>query len=232
MTRCVAGAAGASAAAGAGEPAPPAARVRLTSDMSNYATPALTSRTVSGPRVLGDTLPGARVRDLLLVVAGAGLVGLLAQISIKLSFTPVPLTGQTMGVLLVGTALGWRRGAAALTLYAAAGLIGLPWFAGGQSGYVGANFGYILGFIAAAAACGYLAERRADRRLISAVAAMVVGEVVMYVIGVGWLAADLHIGVGRALALGFVPFWIGDAIKCALAAGLLPSAWRLLGARH
>jgi biotin transport system substrate-specific component len=199
--------------------------------MSNYANPPFSSQLAARPRVLGDLLPGERVRDLLLVIAGAALVGLLAQISIRLSFTPVPLTGQTMGVLLVGTALGSRRGTAALTLYALAGLAGLPWFAGGQSGYVGANFGYILGFIAAAGACGYLAERRADRRLLSAIPAMVLGEVVMYVIGVGWLAVDMHWSIGYAISEGFVPFWIGDAIKCALAAGLLPSAWRLLGAR-
>ena len=181
--------------------------------------------------MLGDTLPGERVRDVLLVVAGAGLVGLLAQITIHLSFTPVPITGQTLGVLLVGTSLGLRRGTAALALYTLAGLAGLPWFAAGTSGYVGASFGYILGFIAAAAVCGYLAERRADRKLLSAIPAMVIGEVVMYVIGVGWLAIDLHVGVGKAISLGFLPFWIGDAIKCALAAGLLPSTWRLLGDR-
>ena len=197
--------------------------------MSNYANPVLTSRTLPNTRVLGDALPGERVRDVLLVVAGAGLVGLLAQISFHLSFTPVPITAQTLGVLVVGTSLGLRRGAAALVLYAAAGLIGVPWFAQGGSGYVGAAFGYILGFIAAAAICGYLAERRADRRLISAVPAMIVGEVVMYVIGVAWLAVDLHVGIGKAISLGFVPFWIGDAIKCALAAGLLPTAWKLAG---
>jgi hypothetical protein len=133
--------------------------------MSNYANPVLSSTTFPRERVLGDTLPGERVRDVLLVVAGAGLVGALAQFSVHLSGTPVPITGQTVAVLLVGTSLGWRRGAAALALYAAAGLIGVPWFAYGQHGYVGANFGYILGFVAAAAVCGYLAELRADRRL-------------------------------------------------------------------
>lgn len=198
--------------------------------MSNIATPAINT-SIPRARVLGDTLPGTRTRDVVLVVGGAGLVGLLAQITIHLSFTPVPITGQTLGVLLVGTALGWRRGMAALVLYAAAGLIGVPWFAAGASGYVGANFGYILGFIVSAAVCGYLAERHADRRLVTAVPAMVVGEVLMYVIGVAWLAADLKIGIGKAITLGFVPFWIADSIKCLLAAGLLPSAWRLVGAR-
>jgi len=197
--------------------------------MSNYANPVLSNGQLAGARVLGDTIPGARARDAALVVAGAGLVGLLAQITVHLGFTPVPLTGQTLGVLLVGTALGLRRGTAALTLYALAGLAGVPWFAGGQSGYVGASFGYILGFIAAAALCGYLAERRADRRVLSAIPAMILGEAAMYVLGVGWLAVDLHVGVGKAIALGFTPFWIGDSIKCALAAGLLPGTWRLLG---
>lgn len=182
--------------------------------------------------MLGDTLPGERVRDILLVVAGAALVGLLAQISFHLSFTPVPITGQTLAVLLVGTSLGLRRGTAALALYTLAGLAGVPWFAHGVGGFPGgANFGYVVGFIASAAACGYLAERRADRKVLSSVPAMIVGEVVMYVIGVAWLAVDLHTSIGNAITLGFVPFWIADAIKCALAAGLLPSAWRLVGRR-
>ncbi len=201
--------------------------------MSNSASSAIgASLPRSGARVLADALPGERTRDVLLVLAGAALVGLLAQISIHLSFTPVPITGQTLGVLLVGTALGWRRGLAALALYALAGLAGVPWFAGGTSGYVGANFGYVLGFIASAAVCGQLAQLRADRRLRSAIPAMIAGEVVMYALGVMWLAADLHLSLGRAIAEGFMPFWIGDAIKCALAAGLLPSAWRLLGVRR
>lgn len=200
--------------------------------MSNYATSVLSSRTLQGPRVLGDTLPGERVRDILLVVAGAALVGLLAQISFHLSWTPVPITGQTLAVLLVGTTLGLRRGTAALVLYVLAGLAFVPWFANGVSGFPGgADFGYLIGFIFSAAACGYLAERRADRKVISAIPAMIVGEVIMYVIGVAWLAVDLHTSIGNAITLGFVPFWIADAIKCALAAGLLPSAWRLAGKR-
>ena len=200
--------------------------------MSNYANSVLTSRTLPGPRVLGDTLPGERTRDVLLVIAGAGLVGLLAQISFHLSFTPVPITGQTLGVLLVGTTLGLRRGTAALLLYMLAGLAFVPWFADGTSGFPGgASFGYIVGFIFSAAACGYLAERRADRKVLSAIPAMIAGEVIMYVIGVVWLALDLHTSIGNAITLGFVPFWIGDAIKCALAAGLLPTAWSVVGKR-
>jgi biotin transport system substrate-specific component len=181
------------------------------------------------PLVLADILPGAIVRDALLVVGAAGFVGLLAQVSIPLSFTPVPITGQTLGVLLAGTALGWRRGLAAMVLYAVAGVVGVPWFAGHSSGYVGASFGYIVGFALCAALCGWLAERRADRSLRRSVPAMVAGEIVMYTAGVIWLGVSLHVGAGQAIALGLTPFLIGDAIKAGLAAALLPAAWRLAG---
>lgn len=181
----------------------------------------------SSPAVLGDILPASLLRDALLVVGAAGLVGVLAQISFHLSFTPVPITGQTLGVLLCGTALGWRRGAAAMTLYGIAGLVGVPWFAGQTSGYLGASFGYILGFVACAALCGYLAERGQDRSLLGAIGVMVVGEIVIYSFGATWLAASLDIGAGRAFALGVAPFLIGDCAKMAVAALLVPSAWRL-----
>ena len=184
------------------------------------------------PLVLADLLPGALVRDALLVVGAAGFVGLLAQISIQLSFTPVPITGQTLGVLLAGTALGWRRAGAALALYAVAGLAGVPWFAHHQSGYVGASFGYVLGFFFAAILCGYLAERGADRSVLRSVPAMVAGEVVIYAFGVTWLALALHLSASQALAEGFTPFVAGDAIKAAIAAGLLPGAWWLTGSRR
>jgi len=184
------------------------------------------------PRVLADLLPGTLVRDALLVLGAASLVGVLAQVSVHLSFTPVPVTGQTLGVLLAGTALGWKRGTVAMSIYAIAGLIGVPWFAGHVSGYVGASFGYIIGFVLCAGLCGYLAERGADRTILKSVPAMLAGEVVMYGVGVLWLAFDLHVGAGKALALGLTPFLIGDAIKAALAAGLLPSAWRLVGHRE
>jgi biotin transport system substrate-specific component len=167
----------------------------------------------------------------LLVAGAAGFVGALAQISIHLSFTPVPITGQTLGVLLAGTALGWRRAAAAMALYAVAGVAGVPWFASATSGYVGASFGYIVGFFFAAAACGYLAERGVDRSVLGSVPAMIVGEIIIYAFGVTWLGFDLHLSTGAALAEGFTPFVIGDAIKAAIAAGLLPVAWRLAGRR-
>ncbi len=194
----------------------------------------MSSVAIARPRtlVLADLLPGTLVRDMLIVVGGAGLVGALAQISIHLSFTPVPITGQTLGVLLVGTALGWRRAAAAMALYAIAGVAGLPWFAGGTAGYAGASFGYIVGFFFAAAACGYLAGRGADRSVTKSLPAMLIGEVIIYAFGLTWLALDLHLGVAATLKDGFTPFLAGDAIKAAIAAGLLPAAWKLAGRRE
>ena len=193
------------------------------------------STVVTMPRrrtlVLADLLPGAVVRDVLLVIGAAGFVGALAQISIHLSFTPVPITGQTLGVLLAGAALGWKRGSAAMSLYAVAGVAGVPWFAGHASGYVGASFGYILGFVLSAALCGWLAERGADRSILRSVPAMAAGEVVMYGVGVLWLAFDLHVSASEAIALGLTPFLVGDAIKAALAALLLPGAWKVAGSR-
>jgi biotin transport system substrate-specific component len=187
------------------------------------------------PLVLADLIALDRgrlahvVRDVLLVVGAAGFVGALAQISIHLSFTPVPITGQTLGVLLAGTALGWRRAAASMALYAVVGVAGVPWFAGGTSGYASASFGYIVGFFFAAAACGYLAERGVDRSVLGSVPAMIVGEIIIYAFGLTWLALDQHLNAGTTLAQGLVPFVVGDAFKATLAASLLPVAWQLAG---
>jgi biotin transport system substrate-specific component len=168
---------------------------------------------------------------LLLVVGAAGFVGALAQISVHLSFTPVTITGQTLGVLVASTALGARRGTIAMVLYGLGGVAGVPWFADHSSGYVGSSFGYVVGFVLCAALCGFLAERGADRSLLKSVPAMVAGEVVLYLIGVTWLAVSLHVGAAKAISLGLTPFLAGDAVKAALAAGLLPSAWKLAGPR-
>jgi biotin transport system substrate-specific component len=109
---------------------------------------------------------------------------------------------------------------------------GVPWFAGHASGYTSAtipSFGFIIGFFFAAAVCGYLAEHGADRTITGSVPAMIAGEIMIYLFGVTWLAVDLHVGAAKALSLGFTPFVIGDAIKAAIAAGLLPAAWKLAG---
>jgi biotin transport system substrate-specific component len=179
------------------------------------------------PLVLADLFSTTLFHDIVLVVAAAGLVGALAQVSFRLSFTPVPVTGQTLGVLLAGTALGWKRGAAAMAFYAVAGVAGVPWFTGHASGYVGATFGYIVGFILCAGLCGFLAERGADRALVRSVPAMIAGEIVLYGVGVTWLALSLHLGAQKAIALGLTPFLVGDVVKAALAAALLPGIWVL-----
>ncbi len=185
--------------------------------------------------VLADLIPGDRVRDALVVVAYAGLVGLTAQLSIKLPFTPVPITGQTFGVLLGGMAVGTRRGVSGMIVYLLVGLLGVPWFAGGAGGLSilsSPSLGYVIGFIAAAALLGQLARRGLDRNPLGVVAAMVLANLVIYAFGASWLALRLHLGLGPTLSEGVTPFLLGDAIKAALAAVLLPGAWRLLGSRE
>jgi biotin transport system substrate-specific component len=178
--------------------------------------------------VLADLVPGAVVRDLLLVAAGAGFVGLAAQVVVHLPGTPVPVTGQTLAVLLTGAALGWRRAFAALALYLVAGVVGVPWFAGHTSGAAGASFGYVIGFALAAPIVGALARRGGDRTPVRTLASMVVGNAVIYLVGVTYLAADLHVGAGTAVHLGLRPFLVGDAFKAVVAAGLLPGTWKLV----
>ncbi len=171
----------------------------------------------------------SRVREVSLVFAGALFVAALAQVRIPLPFTPVPITGQTFAVLLVGAAFGAKRGFAALVTYLGMGAAGLPFFAGGASGLshlVGPTAGYLIGFAAAAWLVGWLAERGLERRLPQAVLVFLAGEAVIYLFGVPWLAVVLG-SIERAILAGFLPFLIGDAIKLIAAALALPAAWRL-----
>jgi biotin transport system substrate-specific component len=168
--------------------------------------------------------------DAVLVISGAALASLLAQVRIPLPFTPVPITGQTFGVLLIGAGLGARRGAASLVLYLALGAAGLPVFAGGEAGVahlMGATAGYLVGFVAAGWLVGWLAERGWGRGISSSVPLFLIGQAVIYLFGVAWLAT--LIGLPAALAQGLLPFLPLDAVKVALAAAVLPSTWRLLG---
>lgn len=184
------------------------------------------------PNVLADLVRSdTLLADAFLVVSAACIVGVLAQISIHLSFTPVPITGQTLGVLVAGTSLGWKRGATALGLYGVAGLLGVPWFADHASGYVGASFGYVIGFVICAAICGRFAEYGADRSIFKAIPAMLAGEFAIYAVGVLWLKVDLGVALGSAIAMGLTPFLIGDAIKLCLAAIALPGAWAIANRR-
>ncbi|MFG3048785.1 biotin transporter BioY [Streptomyces sp. NPDC048241] len=176
--------------------------------------------------VLADLLPSSRVRDAALVLGGAALTGLAAQIAVPVPGSPVPVTGQTFAALLVGTTLGARRGVAALALYAAAGLAGVPWFAQGGSG-LSVSFGYVLGMLLAAAAVGALARRGADRSPLRMAGTMLLGEAIIYAVGVPYLALTAHMSATTAIAAGLTPFLIGDALKAALAMGAMPTAWKL-----
>ena len=138
------------------------------------------------------------------------------------------MTGQTLGVLLAGSALGWRRASLSMSLYLLAGLAGVPWFANHASGYPAATFGYLIGFVLAASLLGWLAARGHDRSVVRAVLAMVAGEAVIYAVGVPWLKVDMHVSWLTALHWGLTPFVTGDVIKAGLAGLVLPAAWRLV----
>ena len=173
------------------------------------------------------------VTDVILVVAGAGLVALAAQIEIMLGFTPVPISGQTFAVLLVGASYGPVLGASSLLLYFFVGLLGAPVYSGGDGGWEivkGATGGYLIGFIVAALLTGWLAQRQWDRRFNTAVAAMLTGSVVIYAFGLPWLAATQDLGTEATLEAGLYPFVVGDLLKLYLAGMLLPAAWKLV--RH
>ena len=191
----------------------------------------MTAGVMRRPRVLADLVPGALVRDVALVAGAAALTGIAAQIAIPLPFTPVPISMQTFTVLLAGAALGPLRGGLSMLLYLVAGVAGVPWFSDQHSGWEFATFGYIIGFVVAATLVGALARLEADRTVLGAVVLMVLGNLVIYVFGVAWLANSLRVDLPTALGYGLWPFLIGDALKIALAAGLLPAAWRLAGDR-
>lgn len=175
--------------------------------------------------------------DSALVAASVVVVALLAQASWRIG--PVPVTGQTLGVMLVGGALGMRRGAAALTTYLLTGLAGAPVFAGGMGGpaYVLApSFGFIVGFIAAAAIAGWAAERSWDRHVLQAMGGFTLATVAPFVVGVPYLAAVLGtIDLAAIASVGIMPFIVPGLIKAAIAAALFPLAWsaiRALDARR
>lgn len=170
-------------------------------------------------------------RTCALVVGAAALTAIAAQVSVNLPFTPVPVSGETFAVLLVGTALGSRLGTASQALYVLTGLVGLPVYTdatGGWHAATGANGGYLVGFIVAAAVLGALAERRQDREVLTAIPAMLTGTAVIYTFGAVWLAADLSVPLAQAVERGVAPFLIGDTIKLAAAGLLVPAVWRVL----
>jgi biotin transport system substrate-specific component len=192
----------------------------------------MTHLALPAPRVgvLGDAVPGARVRDAALILAGAALTAIGAQISIVTDASPVPITGQTLGVVIAGAALGARRGVLSQMLYVLAGLA-LPIYSGGAHGFHviwGASGGYLVGFVLAAGIIGWLAEHGADRRPLSATAAFILAQLSVFLVGVPWLKVALDLDWGTAIHEGFTVFIIGGLIKAALAGVLAPAAWRLV----
>lgn len=182
--------------------------------------------TAAGPRAGAFSL----AYDLALVLAGSALIALSARVAIPLPFSPVPVTGQTFAVLLVGAALGRWRGAAAVLAYLAEGAAGLPVFAGAHAGpavLLGPTGGYLFGFVPGAWLCGLLAERGWDRRVGSTILSMILGNVVIFAVALPWLAR--YVGGSSVWALGFWPFIPGDVVKIGLAAAALPLAWKWLG---
>lgn len=189
----------------------------------------MTSQALTLDRAL---LPRAGwVADLAVITAGTGLIAFSAQVAVPLPFTPVPITGQTFAVLLVGAALGAARGGASGALYLGLGVVGLPVYADGTHGLAvvtGATGGYLVAFPLAAALTGHLAERGWDRRFSSALGAMLSGSVLIYVCGLAWLAIVLDSDLATTLELGLYPFVPGDVVKLYLAAAALPTAWQLV----
>ena len=188
--------------------------------------------TIPSRVIIGRVLPRSTSWAIGLTIGFAVLTAAAAQVRIPLPFTPVPITGQTFAVLLSGAALGATWGSASQVLYVLLGAVGLPFYAGGESGWdvvTGATGGYLVGFILAAFVVGSLAERRQDRTVAGSVPAFLTGTLVIYAVGVPWLyyAADSITTGEAALAAGFIPFIAGDLIKIVLAGLLLPAAWKL-----
>jgi biotin transport system substrate-specific component len=190
---------------------------------------------LTGNSLIDRVVPRTLASDVALIIAGAVLTAVAAQIAIPM--WPVPITGQTFAVLLVGSVLGASRGAISMIAYFSLGAAGAPVFTGAASGLsFGPTFGYLVGFIAAAALVGFLAQLKWQRKAVGVLASFVAGNLVIYVFGLSWLAFALgNLGypndLASVLAAGLLPFLIGDAIKMVLAAAALPLAWKYLGAK-
>lgn len=166
----------------------------------------------------------------LLALVGSLLIAVSAQFQVPMY--PVPMTMQSFAVLVIGMAYGAKLGFATVLLYLAEGALGLPVFAGMKGGaqhLLGPTGGYLAGFALSALLVGWLAERGWDRSLLRTFAAMMAGKVVIFALGIGWLAS--LIGLDKAITLGFVPFIPGIILKVALAMAVLPGAWKLVGRR-
>jgi biotin transport system substrate-specific component len=184
--------------------------------------------------VLADRLPRSLVRDIAVVIGVAAAMSLLAQVSIKLPNNPVPVTGQTFGVLLSAAAVGPLRGIAGQLLYIAVGWAGLPVFANRGHGWAvlhGPTAGYLVGFLLATLLVGWHARHGVDRRVDTLAGSYLLATALIYVPGVWWLAHMFHWSYTTAIAKGVAPFILGDLLKALIAGALLPAAWKLVGDR-
>lgn len=185
--------------------------------------------------LIDRVIPRSFVSDVALILGGAVLTAVAAQVALPM--WPVPITGQTFAVLLVGAVLGVSRGAISMIAYFSMGAVGLPVFTGAVSGVTfGTTFGYQIGFIAAAAVVGWLAQLNWQKKVSGVFASFLIGNAVIYLFGLPWLAfalsnMNLASNLSAVLAAGLVPFLIGDAIKMVLAAAALPLAWKYLGTK-
>jgi len=167
--------------------------------------------------------------NVVLVIAGSMLITLSAKISIPLSFSPVPVTMQTLAILLIGTLYGSKRGSLTVLAYISQGVMGIPVFAKAGSGFaylLGPTGGYLVGFVFAAYITGYFAEKGWGRSFWKTALAMTIGTSFIFILGVSWLS--LSIGLGKAVMIGLVPFVIGAITKIVIANALIPSGWKIL----
>ncbi|MDR0627485.1 MAG: biotin transporter BioY [Bifidobacteriaceae bacterium] len=178
--------------------------------------------------VLADLAGRSRVRDAVAVLAGAAWVAAVGQVQIPLGFTPVPLSLGTFAVLTAGLALGARRAALSLALFALVGFAGAPVFAGGAHGIAVPTAGYIVGYIAAATLAGWASNRGVDRKVAPSFVVIALCSAVVYLIGVPYLAYATDTTIGQALTTGMFPFLLGDAIKAAAASAAFPAAWKVI----
>ncbi len=200
-------------------------------DRSTRAERGITLADFLVPIRVGERM-GTRVRHIALITAGALFIFLTAQIYIVR--LPVPLTGQTFGVLFVGAALGFRRGFAAVALYVLLGVVGLPFFAEGKGGIGviwGATGGYLIGFAIAGAIVGRLAELGWDRKIGGSLGAMLIGSLIIYAVGLPWLKVAVGLSWEDTIAAGLTPFLLWDAAKLVVAGAIFPAAWYLVGRR-
>ena len=194
--------------------------------MATASVPAFPTR----PLVLADLVPAVRARNVVLVALGVLFTALLAQVSVPVPGSPVPVTGQTLAVVLTAATLGPARGVSVQVVYILATLVGLPFYSEASGGWdvvVGATGGYVFGFIPAAYLIGLAARHGADRRFRTSVPLFVAGQAVVFAVGVPWLALATGMSAAQALEAGFYPFILGGLVKAAVAAAVLGGAWRV-----